>query len=378
MDIRIPFNRPYLLGGEFEGMRAAFQGLTISEGGPFTRGCEELLQEITGSPAVLLTSSCTHALEMAALLLDVGPGDEVIVPSFTFTSTASAFAMRGARPVFIDIRPDTLNLDEALLPSLVSERTRAIVVMHYSGVACAMEPIMALARARGIPVVEDNAHGLMASYRGTRLGLFGCLATQSFHETKNVTCGKGGALLVNDPAYLPRALVIREKGTNRTQFMQGLVDKYTWVDLGSSYLPPDILSAFLLTQLQGRDRIQAARTRIWERYHRELASWADEQGVKQPVVPEGCEHAAHLYHLLLPDGDARNRFLAHLRADGILAVFHYVPLHTSPMGLRLGGKPGDCPVTESASARLVRLPLYTGMTESEQAQVIDRVRSFRV
>jgi dTDP-4-amino-4,6-dideoxygalactose transaminase len=376
MSLRIPFNRPFLLGGEFERMRAAFEGLTISEGGPFTRECEHLLQRITGSSSVLLTSSCTHALEMSALLLDLQPGDEVILPSFTFTSTANAFALRGARPVFADVRDDTLNLDERLLPALVSERTRAIVVVHYAGVACAMEPILELASSRGIPVVEDNAHGLMASYRGTPLGRFGHLATQSFHETKNVTCGKGGALLVNDERYLARAHVLREKGTNRTQFAAGLVDKYSWVDLGSSYLPPDILSAFLMVQLEGREIIQAKRLRIWERYNRELASWADAHGVRRPVVPAECDHPAHLYYLLLPDGASRNRFLAHMRARDILSVFHYVPLHLSPMGRKLGGCAGACPVTESVSGRLARLPLYTGMTYEDQSAVLEAVRAF--
>ena len=376
MEIRIPFNRPIMLGGEFEGMRAAFDGLTISEGGPYTRRCEALLEEMTGAPAVLLTSSCTHALEMAALLLDLGPGDEVVVPSFTFTSTANAFAMRGARPVFADVREDTLNIDERLTPALISERSRAIIVVHYAGVACAMEEILNVAQVHGIPVIEDNAHGLMGSYRGTPLGRFWCLATQSFHETKNVTCGKGGALLVNDLDLLPRAQVLREKGTNRTQFVHGIVDKYTWVDLGSSYLPPDLLSAFLLAQLEGRERIQAARRRIWERYHVELADWADTHDVRRPVVPEGCEHPSHLYYLLLPTPESRGRFLDYLRREGILAVFHYVPLHLSPMGLRFGGDPGTCPVTEWASARLARLPFYTGMTDDEQSRVIEVVRSF--
>lgn len=377
MAFRIPFNRPFMVGGEFEAMRAAFEGLTISEGGPYTERCEALLREITGAPAALLTSSCTHALEMTALLLDLEPGDEVLVPSFTFASTANAYATHGARLVFADVREDTLNLDESRLPELLTERTRAVVVVHYAGVACAMEEIMAVANARGIPVIEDNAHGLLGSYRGTPLGRFGALATQSFHETKNVTCGKGGALLVNDEAYLARAHVLREKGTNRKQFVQGLVDKYTWVDLGSSYLPPDILSAFLLIQLQGRERIQEARMRLWRRYHEALLPWATSQGVRCPVVPDGCEHPAHLYYVLLPDGDTRNRFLAHMRARGILSVFHYVPLHLSPMGLKVGGVPGSCPVTESVSGRLARLPLYTGMSDDDQGEVIDAVCSFR-
>ncbi|GMV08149.1 MAG: dTDP-4-amino-4,6-dideoxy-D-glucose transaminase [Gemmatimonadota bacterium] len=374
--IRIPFNRPFMVGAEFDHMRRAYEGLTISEGGPFTTRCEALLAEITGAPAVLLTSSCTHALELTALLLDLGPGDEVIVPSFTFASTANAFAMRGATPVFADVREDTLNIDEARLAGLITPRTRAVVVVHYAGVACAMEPIVALCDERKLTLVEDNAHGLLGHYRGTPLGRFGALATQSFHETKNLTCGKGGALLLNDLELLPRAEILREKGTNRRQFAQGLVDKYTWVDLGSSYLPPDILSAMLLAQIEARDTIQEARLRIWNRYHGELAGWADDRGARLPVVPEGCDHPAHLYYVLLPDNASRNRFLEHMRARGILSVFHYVPLHLSPMGRRMGGTEGACPVTESVSGRLARLPLYTGMTAEDQGTVIEAVRAF--
>lgn len=374
--IRIPFNRPFLVGGEFEEMRAAVEGLTISEGGPYTERCEELLEEITGAPAVLLTSSCTHALEMSALLLELEPRDEVIVPSFTFTSTANAFAMFGARPVFADVREDTLNLDEERLEGLISDRTRAVVVVHYAGVACEMTRINEIAEEAGLPVVEDNAHGLLGSYRGTPLGRFGRLATQSFHETKNLTCGKGGALLLNEPELLDRAHHLREKGTNRREFTLGSVAKYSWVDLGSSYLPPDILSAFLLAQLEAREEIQDRRRRIWERYHGELASWAAARGVRRPIVPEGAEHPCHMYYLLMPTAEDRTRFLAFLRARGILAVIHYVPLHSSPMGRRLGGSPGQCPVTEDVSARLVRLPFYTGMSAEAQEEVIRTVLEF--
>ncbi|MFQ5536425.1 MAG: dTDP-4-amino-4,6-dideoxygalactose transaminase [Gemmatimonadota bacterium] len=376
MTIRIPFNRPYLVGTEFAYMQDAVQGLTISEGGPYTRRCEELLRQVLGAPEVLLTSSCTHALEMSALLLELSPGDEVIMPSFTFTSTANAFVMFGARPVFGDIRPDTLNLDERRLPDLITERTRAIVVVHYAGVGCHMEPILDLARRGGITVVEDNAHGLLGSQNGVPLGRFGTMATQSFHETKNITCGKGGALVLNDPELTDRAHHIREKGTNRREFMAGSASRYTWVDVGSSYLPPDLLSAFLLGQLEARDTIQARRREIWTRYHNELGEWAAANNVRRPVVPEGNEQAYHMYYLLLPTAADRTRFLDFLAERGILAVFHYVPLHSSPMGRRLGTSDADCPVTEDISRRIVRLPFFTGLSREAQAEVIRAVREF--
>ena len=374
--IRVPFNRPFLVGSEFDRMQEAVEGLTISEGGPFTERCEELLQEITGAPHALLTCSCTHALEMAAILLDLQPGDEIIVPSFTFVSTANAFALRGARPVFADVRPDTLNIDERALPELISRRTKAIVVVHYAGVACEMDEIGRIARNAGVPVIEDNAHGLMGSYRGQALGTFGAMATQSFHETKNLTCGKGGALLLNDSALLDRARIVREKGTNRTQFVQGQVDKYTWVDLGSSYLPSDLLSAFLLCQLEERARIQEMRGAIWRRYAEGLSDWAERTGVHLPTVPEGVEHTSHLFYLLLPSAADRTRFIEHLADRGVHAVFHYIPLNLSSMGRELGGVPGQCPVAEDASARLVRLLFFTGLSETNQAYTIEMIEEF--
>ena len=291
IDGRIPFNQPYLVGSEFERMREAVEGLVISEGGPFTDRCEKLLVDMTGAEAALLTSSCTHALEMDALLLELKQGDEVLMPSFTFVSTANAFALRGARPVFADIRPDTLNLDERLLESRITPRTRAIVVVHYAGVGCEMDAIRTVADGAGLSIIEDNAHGLLGSYRGKPLGTFGVMATQSFHETKNLTCGKGGALLLNDAELLDRAKVIRNKGTNRAQFLEGLVDKYTWVGLGSSYQPSDLLSAFLLCQFEARALIQRKREEIWQRYDEGLADWADAEGVQTPVVPEHVEQA---------------------------------------------------------------------------------------
>ena len=373
---QIPFNRPYLVGSEFDRMREAVRGLVISEGGPFTDQCERLLVEMTGAGAALLTSSCTHALEMAAMLLDLDEGDEVVMPAFTFVSTANAFALRGARPVFADVRADTMNIDERSLRSKVTPRTRGIVVVHYAGVGCEMDPIQAVADEAGVPVIEDNAHGLLGRYKGKPLGTFGVTATQSFHETKNLTCGKGGALLVNDLDLLDRARVIRNKGTNRDQFLAGLVDKYTWVGLGSSYQPSDLLSAFLLCQLEARARIQKKRQEIWQRYHEGLADWAKSEGVQRPVVPEHVEQAFHMYYLLLPTAGHRSRFISYLKSRDINAVFHYVPLHLSPMGERLGARRGDCPVTEDVSSRLVRLPFFTGLDAASQETVIRAVEEY--
>jgi len=325
----------------------------------------------------LLTTSCTHALEMAALLLDLQPGDEVIVPSFTFVSTINAFVLRGAKPVFCDVRPDTLNLDERKLEGLVTPRTKAVVPVHYAGVGCEMDAIGAIARAGGFAVVEDNAHGLYGQYRGRQLGTFGGLATQSFHETKNFTCGEGGALLVNDEAYVERAEILREKGTNRSRFFRGQVDKYTWVDVGSSYVLSDILGAMLLGQLEARDTIQDRRGKIWARYATELRAWAGSMSIRLPEVPLHCEQAFHMFYLVLPTLAQRTAFIAHLDANGVKAVFHYQPLHLSPMGERFGGRIGDCPVTEAVSDQLVRLPFYTELSEEDQGRVIEAVTSFR-
>lgn len=376
MSYRIPFNRPALAGPEFDYMSQALANGKTCGDGPFTLRCNALLEQVLGAPKVLLTTSCTHALEMAALLLELGPGDEVICPSFTFVSTLNAFVLRGATPVFADIRPDTLNMDERQLEGLVTPRTRAIVPVHYAGVACAMDEILALADARGLAVVEDNAHGLFGRYRGRPLGSFGALATQSFHETKNVVCGEGGALVVNDPRFVARAEILREKGTNRSAFFRGQVDKYTWVDIGSSYLPSDILAAFLLAQLEARERIQARRRAIWERYAAGLADWAAARGVRLPVVPPECEQPWHMFYLLLPSLAERQALIDHLRARGILAVFHYVPLHLSPVGRRFGGREGMLPVTEDASERLLRLPFYNDLREADQDEVIEAVRAF--
>ncbi len=377
MSFSIPFNRPCLSGNEYKYIAQAIANGHASGDGPFTRLCNELLEQELQVPKALLTTSCTHALEMAAILLDCGPGDEVILPSFTFVSTANAFVLRGARVVFADIRPDTMNLDEAQLEPLITSRTKAIVLVHYAGVACEMDTICAIAARHGIALVEDNAHGLFARYRGKFTGTFGCLATQSFHETKNVTCGEGGALLVNDPQLVERALIVREKGTNRSQFFRGQVDKYSWVDVGSSYLPSDLLAAFLFAQLEARQEIQKKRRRIWEWYRLHLQAWAVENGVRLPVVPAECEQAYHMFYMVLPSLEFRQSLISHLKAQGILSVFHYVPLHSSEMGRKWSARETHCPVTEDVSLRLLRLPFYNDLTEAEQARVVAAVTAFR-
>ena len=375
MNEPIWFNRPAVTGRELDYMRQALADGVISGDGPFTKRCHAALEQLLAARRVLLTTSCTHALEMAALLLDVKPGDEVICPAFTFVSTINAFVLRGAVPRFVDIRPDTLNLDEEQLEGAISSRTRAIVVVHYAGVACDMDRIMRIAQAHDVPVVEDNAHGLFGTYRGKPLGSFGALATLSFHETKNLTCGEGGALVINDERLVARAEILREKGTNRSRFFRGEIDRYTWVDVGSSYLPSDLLAAYLWAQLEDRDTIQQRRRAIWSRYEGELAAWAAERGVTLPTVPPECVHPAHLFYLLLPSLAARSAFIADLRAQQILTVFHYQPLHLSEMGRVFGGRQGQCPVTEDVADRLVRLPLHFQLTAEQQARVIAASRS---
>ena len=374
--LAIPFNKPAIMGRELYYISQAIHLGHSAGDGTFTKQCQDVLERELGAAKVLLTTSCTDALEMSAVLLDLAPGDEVIVPSFTFVSTANAFALRGARPVFCDVRPDTLNLDETALESLVTPRTRAIVPVHYGGVGCEMDAIGTIASAHGLRIVEDNAHGLFGRYRGRRLGTFGVLATQSFHETKNVMCGEGGALVINDGGLVQRAEIIREKGTDRSRFFRGEVDKYTWVDLGSSHLPSDLLAAFLFAQLEARDTIQASRRQVWERYAEGLAVWATRYGVGLPSVPDHCDQAYHLFYVLLDDADTRQRLAAHLRECGILAVSHYQPLHLSPMGRSCGGRPGQCPVTERVSDGILRLPFFNGLTEAEQGRVIEAVTAF--
>jgi len=374
----IPFNQPAIMGKELFYISQVINKGHSSGDGDFTKKCHALLKEVLRVPAVLLTTSCTDALEMAALLLDIQPGDEVIVPSFTFVSTANAFALRGARTVFADVRRDTLNMDESLIERLITARTKAIVPVHYAGVGCDMDVIGEIASRRGIPVVEDNAHGLFGRFRGRYLGTFGALAAQSFHETKNVSCGEGGALIVTDSRYIGRAEIIREKGTNRSQFFRGEVDKYTWVDIGSSFLPSDILAAFLYAQLEARREIQTRRRRIWNYYQTHLREWAEDCGVRLPIVPPECEHPYHMFYLITPTPSFRRRLIDHLKAEGISSVFHYLPLHLSPMGKRMGGRVGDCPVAENVSERLLRLPFYNGLTEADQDRVVRTIRTLPV
>lgn len=373
---RIPFNKPSLTGEEFQYISQALGRGHISGDGQFTKRCHELLQAALGVSKVLLTTSCTHALEMAALLLDIQSGDEAIVPGFTFVSTANAFVLRGARPIFCDIRPDTLNIDERLIEARITPRTKAVVVVHYAGVGCEMDEIVAIAQRHGLAVIEDNAHGLFGKFKDKYLGTFGSLATQSFHETKNFTCGEGGALLINDAQYFDRAEILREKGTDRSRFFRGQVDKYSWIDLGSSYLPSDILAAFLLAQLEHREQIQNSRRRIWEYYNQHLSAWAKQNGATPPLVPEYCEQPWHMFYMLLPTLDARQALIAHLKSLDILSVFHYLPLNLSPMGRQWGGREGDCPVTEDVSDRLIRLPFYNDLSESDQARIVSAIISF--
>ncbi|HJR80954.1 MAG TPA: dTDP-4-amino-4,6-dideoxygalactose transaminase [Anaerolineales bacterium] len=375
-EIKVDFNRPVLVGNEFEYMKQAVENDHISGDGPFTKKCHAFLEKELGVPKALLTTSCTHALEMSAILLDIQPDDEVIIPDFTFVSTVNAFVLRGAKPIFIDIRPDTLNLDESKLEAAITPQTKAIVPVHYAGIGCEMDSITEIARRYNIPVVEDNAHGLFGKYRGKYLGTFGAMASQSFHETKNFTSGEGGALLINDPALVERAEIIREKGTNRSRFFRGQVDKYTWVDIGSSYLPSDLLAAFLFAQLEQREKVQLHRKQVWELYYAGLADWAKRHDVQLPHIPGDCEQSYHMFYLLLPTLELRQRLIMYLREHGVYSVFHYLPLHLSDMGQRFGGRSGDCPVTERVSDQLVRLPFHNALTGAEQEQVIDLLHKF--
>lgn len=366
----IKFNRPHLTGRELALIEQAHANGHLSGDGAFTKRCHSWLEERTGTKRALLTHSCTAALEMAALLLDLEPGDEVIMPSFTFVSTANAFVLRGAIPVFVDIRSDTLNIDESMIESAITPRTKAICVVHYAGVGCEMDSIVGIAEKYGLAVVEDAAQGVCASYKGRALGAIGTLGAFSFHETKNVISGEGGALLVNEPAMVERAEIIREKGTNRSKFFRGQVDKYTWVDVGSSFLPSEIIAAFLTAQLEDADQITRQRLDIWDRYH----GWAEEherQGLlRRPTVPEHCQHNAHMYYLLLPDLEQRTRFINSLAERGVGSVFHYIPLHSSPAGRRFARTSGVLDVTDDISSRLVRMPLWAGLSE-QLPEVLD-------
>ena len=375
-EIKVDFNRPVIVGKEFEYMQQAVENGHISGDGPFTKKCHALLENQLGVSKALLTTSCTHALEMSAILLDIQPGDEIVIPDFTFVSTVNAFVLRGATPVFVDVRPDTLNLDETKLEAAITPKTKAIVPVHYAGVGCEMDSITQIAARHHAAVIEDNAHGLFGKYKGKYLGTFGALASQSFHETKNFTSGEGGALLINDPMLVERAEIIREKGTNRSRFFRGQVDKYTWVDIGSSYLPSDILAAFLFAQFEQREKIQLHRRQVWEIYESGLRDWANAHDVQLPCVPAHCDQSYHMFYMLLPNLELRQKLIAYLRERGVYSVFHYLPLHLSDMGQSFGGKVGDCPVTERVSDQLIRLPFHNALTGGDQEQVIDLLQGF--
>ena len=374
--VHIPFNKVDIQGNELEYIKDAIASSHISGDGIFSHKCNSLLEKELDGNKSLLTTSCTHALEISALLLDIKPGDEVIVPSFTFVSTVNPFVLRGAKPVFIDIRPDTLNMDENKLEGLITEKTKAIIPVHYAGVSCEMDIVMNIANKYDIPVIEDNAHGLFGRYKNRYLGTFGTFSTQSFHETKNYSCGEGGALLINDENYIERAEIIREKGTDRSKFFRGEVDKYSWVDIGSSYLPSDMLAAFLYAQLEQRKKIQIKRKTIWETYYSELKNWAEENNVRLPHIPQYCKQTYHMFYLLMPSIEKRTDLIKYLKERGIIAVFHYLPLHLSQMGNKFGGKVGDCPVTEDVSERLVRLPFYNNLSKEEQDYILNELKLF--
>lgn len=368
----IPFNKPHMTGKELWYVSQAHANGHLAGDGSFTKRCSAWLEHRIGCHRALLTHSCTAALEMAAILARIGPGDEIIMPSYTFVSTANAFALRGGVPVFIDIRPDTLNIDEALIEAAITSRTRAIVAVHYAGVGCEMDAIMSIAERHGLIVIEDAAQGIMSSYKGRPLGSIGHLAALSFHETKNIISGEGGALLINAPEFIEQAEIIREKGTNRSQFFRGQRDKYTWMDLGSSYLPSELVAAFLWAQMEEADEITARRLEIWETYHKNFEAVEKQNRVRRPVVPSECTHNAHMYYLLLPDLKKRTAFIATLMQQKVGVVFHYVPLHSSPMGEKCGRKSGPLVRTQLLSDRLVRLPLWLGL-EEYQNEVIQQV-----
>ncbi|MDW3681736.1 dTDP-4-amino-4,6-dideoxygalactose transaminase [Cupriavidus sp. CV2] len=367
---RIPFNWPHMTGKELYYIAEAHFNGSLAGDGPFTKKCHGWLEEKTGCAKALLSHSCTAALEMAALLLNVQSGDEIIMPSYTFVSTANAFVLRGAVPVFVDIREDTLNLDERLIEAAITPRTRAIVPVHYAGVACEMDTIMAIAKHHGLKVVEDAAQGVMASYKGRALGAIGDLGAYSFHETKNVISGEGGALLVNDPELAVRAEIIREKGTDRSRFFRGEVDKYTWQEVGSSFLPSELTAAFLWAQLEEAESLTARRLALWDIYHEQLAHLEASGRLRRPIIPAECTHNAHMYYVLLSPGINRQKVLETLKAQGINAVFHYVPLHSAPAGIQYGRQHGSLSVTDSVASRLIRLPIWIGLTGDQQSHVV--------
>jgi len=372
----IPFNRAYVAKNQLSYIKEAIKSNHISGDGSFTKKCNQQLESLLGVKKALITTNCTHALEMAAILLNLQPGDEVITPSFTFVSSVNAFVLRGAVPVFVDIRPDTLNINESLIEEKITNRTKAIVIVHYAGVGCEMDAIMKIASKHGLPVVEDNAHGLFGKYKNKLLGTFGCLATQSFHETKNISCGEGGAIIINNTDLIDRAEIIREKGTNRSRFFRGQVDKYTWVDVGSSYLPSEILAAILHAQLEEAGFIQKTRALLWNNYYDGLSEWAMQNSISLPFIPQHCEQSYHIFYLLFPDLEKRQNFISYLKEKGVQAVFHYIPLHSSEMGKKYGYAQGQLPVTESVSDRLVRLPLFVSLSAADQKFIINTIKDF--
>jgi dTDP-4-amino-4,6-dideoxygalactose transaminase len=367
----VPFNRPYMTGKELFYIARAHTEGSLAGDGPYTRLCHEFLEQRAGGAKALLTHSCTAALEMAALLLDCAPGDEIIMPSYTFASTANAFALRGATPVFVDIRSDTLNLDEALVEAAITPHTKAVVAVHYAGVGCEMDTLLDIAQRHAIKVIEDAAQGVLATYKGRQLGSIGHLGAYSFHETKNLTSGEGGALIVGDQGFVERAEIIREKGTDRSRFFRGEVDKYTWQDVGSSYLAGELVAAFLWAQMEEAERITAERLAIWNRYHEFIAPLEAQGYLRRPVVPGECRHNGHMYYVLLAPGIDRARVLEEMNRAGINAIFHYVPLHSSPAGQRFGLAHGDLPITDTAAAQLLRLPFWIGLTQADQIRVAD-------
>lgn len=369
----VPFNRATTAVNSYNYVHDVLSNGPLAGGGPYSKRCEALIASQMQARAALLTSSCTDALEMTALLLDIAPGDEIIIPSFTFSSTATAFTLRGAVPVFADIRPDTMNIDETKIEHLITDKTRAIVVVHYAGVGCEMDFITSIAHAHKISLVEDNAHGLFGTYRGQHLGTIGTFGTQSFHETKNLSSGEGGALIINDSDHLDRAEILREKGTDRSRFFRGEVDKYTWIDNGSSFLPSEITAALLLAQLEQAASIQEKRRHLWEELFDGIGPWANRTDIQMPFVPSHCEQAFHMFYLVMPTEKAQVALKEHLAARGILAVTHYVPLHSSPFGEIVGR--GECPISDNISARLLRLPFFTDMSPEESATVVDAVTS---
>lgn len=373
---KTPFNKPLFTGNELNYIKNAIERGQISGDGYFSKKCQEFLENILGVPKILMTTSCTHALEMSAILLELKAGDEVILPSYTFVSTANAYALRGAKPVFCDIRRDTLNIDENLIEGLITEKTKAIVVVHYAGIGCEMDKILNISKKYGIAVVEDNAHGLFGKYKGKYLGTFGTFATQSFHETKNFTSGEGGALLINNPEFIQRAEIIREKGTNRSRFFRGEIDKYTWVDIGSSYVISDILCAYLYAQFEKWQDVQEKRKEIWNYYYNNLKDWAFENNVGLPYIPGHCEQPYHMFYLIMPTLQKRQKLIEYLKSKGILSVFHYQPLHLSEMGGKSEGKSRICPITEEMSDKILRLPFYYSLSSDEQSKIVKLTKKF--